>query len=139
MSDFLHEGWGIYIAVMTIFSIAGCAVLLYSMSTRRPAQATQADTTGHTWDEDLTEWNNPLPGWWMWLFYLTIVFGIAYLILYPGLGGFAGVLGWTSDGQYRQEETQAAATYRPIFERYAKQDVRSVAADPQARQIGQRL
>ena len=59
----------------------------------------QLTTTGHVWDEDLQEWNNPLPMWWTWLFYITVVFGLIYLVLYPGLGSFAGVLGWSSVGQ----------------------------------------
>ena len=79
MSDFLHEAWGIYIAVITIASIVACALLLKSMSTKRKASADPVDTTGHTWDDDLTEWDNPLPRWWMWLFYITIVFGLVYL------------------------------------------------------------
>lgn len=139
MSDFTHEGWSIYIAVITLVSIVACAVLLKSMSTRRVAKDEQVDTTGHTWDEDLAEWNNPLPRWWIWLFYITIWFSLAYLVLYPGLGSFGGYYGWSSTGQYEREQQRAQAAYGPIFERYLKQDVKTVAADAEARQIGQRL
>ncbi len=139
MSDFTHEGWSIYIAVITLVSIVACAVLLKALSTRRVAKDEQVGTTGHTWDEDLAEWNNPLPRWWIWLFYITIWFSLAYLVLYPGLGSFAGYYGWSSQGQYQQEQQRAQATYGPIFERYLAQDVKAVAADPEARQIGQRL
>ena len=44
------------------------------------------ETTGHTWDEDLVELNAPLPSWWLYLFHITIVFSIIYIVLYPGLG-----------------------------------------------------
>jgi len=139
MSDFTHEAWSIYIAVITLVSIIACAVLLKALSTRRIARDEKVGTTGHTWDEDLEEWNNPLPRWWIWLFYITIWFSLAYLVLYPGLGSFAGYYGWSSQGQYAQEQERARTAYGPIFERYLKQDIKAVVADPEARRIGQRL
>jgi len=139
MSDFMHEAWSIYIAVITVVSIIACAVLLKSLSTRRIVKGEQVGTTGHKWDEDLEEWNNPLPRWWIWLFYITIVFSLVYLVLYPGLGSFKGYYGWSSTGQYQEEQKRAAATFGPVFERYLKQDIQTVAADPAAREIGQRL
>ena len=139
MSDFTSEAWNIYITLITLTSIIACAVLLKAVSTKRVAPGEQVGTTGHIWDEDLTEWNNPLPRWWMWLFYVTIVFGLVYLVLYPGLGSYAGYFGWSSQGQYQAEQAQAAATYDPIFDKFLKQDLKAVAADAEARQMGQRL
>jgi cytochrome c oxidase cbb3-type subunit 3 len=139
MSDFTSEGWGFYVAVITLVSIAACAVLLRAMSTRRAARDRQVDTTGHVWDEDLREWNNPLPRWWMWLFYITIVFALVYLVLYPGLGTYRGIFGWSSSGQYQAEQARAQAAYGPAIEKFMAQDVRQVAADPEARLMGQRL
>ncbi|MBI4196155.1 MAG: cytochrome-c oxidase, cbb3-type subunit III [Betaproteobacteria bacterium] len=139
MSDFTHEAWGIYIAVITLISIAACAVLLQSLTTRRVRKGGEVGTTGHLWDEDLAEWNNPLPRWWIWLFYITIVFSLVYLVLYPGLGGYSGYFGWSSEGQYRNEQKRAAETFGPLIDRFLKQDIEKVAADPEARQMGQRL
>ena len=139
MSDFTSDFWAWYVGIITVVSVIACAVLLYTFSTTKAAEGSQVGTTGHTWDEDLSEWNNPLPRWWMWLFYITIVFGLAYVVLYPGLGNYAGVLGWTSTGQYDDEQKQAAAQYGPIFDKYLQQDIATVAADPAARAIGQRL
>ena len=139
MSDFTNEGWSLYIALIALISIVGCAVFLKSLSTRRAARGEKVETTGHTWDEDLTEWNNPLPRWWMWLFYLTIVFGVGYLVLYPGLGSFPGYLHWSSSGQYQLEQARAEATYGPLYAKYRQEDVQTLAADPAAREIGQRL
>jgi cytochrome c oxidase cbb3-type subunit 3 len=112
-------------------------VLLQMSSRRAPGEAAQ--TTGHTWDEDLGEYNNPLPRWWIWLFYVTIVFSLVYLVLYPGLGIYGGSFKWTSKGEYEEEVKQANAQYGPLYDRYASQDLKQVAADPQARAIGQKL
>jgi cytochrome c oxidase cbb3-type subunit 3 len=94
---------------------------------------------GHVWDENLEEYNNPLPNWWRWLFYITMVFGLAYLVLYPGLGKFGGTYNWTSTGQYEAEQARAAERYGPLFAKFAAMDIPAVAADPKAREMGQRL
>jgi len=139
MSDFTSDFWAVYIALITVLSIIACAVLLYAYGTKRAVKGEQAGTTGHTWDEDLHEWNNPLPRWWTWLFYITIVFSLVYLALYPGLGIYSGAFGWSSRQQYDDEQQQASVRYGPIFDNYLKQNVAAVAADPDARAIGQRL
>ncbi|MBQ5946124.1 cytochrome-c oxidase, cbb3-type subunit III [Massilia sp. ST3] len=142
MADFFNGFWHWYIAVITVLSILGCGILLWSQSVHKvklDARGEPYETTGHVWDEDLTELNTPMPRWWMWLFYLTIVFALAYLVLYPGLGSYAGKLGWNSTGEYQAELAQAKAGYGPLFAQYAKQDLKAVAADPQAQAIGERL
>ncbi len=143
MADFTNSFWNIYITVLTVLSIGGCALLLWVQSkTRVEIKHGDGDgpgTTGHSWDEGLTELNNPMPRWWMWLFYITIVFGAIYLALYPGLGTFAGQLGWKSSGAYEEELKKADADYGPLFDKYLKQDLKVVAADPQAQAIGERL
>ena len=75
----------------------------------------------------------------MWLFVITVIFSVAYLILYPGLGSFAGHYGWSSAGQYKVEQAQAAAEYGPIIDKFLKQDIKAVATNLEARQMGQRL
>lgn len=138
MSDFVHDGWSLYIAIITVVSLLACGVFLKMLSTQKLAKGEQPGTTGHSWD-DLQEFNNPLPRWWMWLFYITIVFSFGYLILYPGLGSWGGYLGWTSTGQYRDEQKQAAAVFGPVIDKFLRQDVTAVAASAEAREIGQRL
>jgi cytochrome c oxidase cbb3-type subunit 3 len=139
MSDFINQFWGAYVATLAVASILACAVLLRAMSTRRPAPGAKPELHGHVWDESLAEYNNPLPRWWMWLFYLTILWGLVYLVLYPGLGSFAGIRGWTSSGQYQTETQQAEARYGPTFNKYLSQGLAVVAEDPEALAIGQRL
>ncbi len=142
MADFINGFWGTYVTVLTIASIAGCALLLWSQSKVKivvPKDGKVVETTGHSWDEGLEELNNPMPRWWMWMFYITIVFGIAYLALYPGLGTFAGKLGWSSSGEYQKELAVADAEVGPMFEKYKATDLKAVAADPKAQAMGERL
>ena len=146
MADFVSDFWSVFIAVATIISIIACAVLLYVQSTHKVANGVNqtasgapASTSGHVWDEDITEYNNPMPGWWIWMFYLTIFFSAGYLVMYPGLGAFRGSLGWTSAGEHADEMKQAEAEYGPLFAQFAAKDLKVVAADPQARAIGERL
>ncbi len=140
MSDFANGFWSVYVSLITLVSIVGCGVLLWSQSKVKQLPAgTEPELKEHIWDEDLCEYNNPLPRWWMWLFYLTVFFALAYLAVYPGLGSYKGAFGWTSQGQYNEEMQIANAQYAPLFEQYLKQDIKLVAADPKARQIGERL
>ncbi|UUX95028.1 cytochrome-c oxidase, cbb3-type subunit III [Aquabacterium sp. J223] len=137
MSDFLHDGWSVYIATTTLAGIVACLVLL-SLAARRKVMSGD-NTTGHVWDDDLRELNNPLPRWWMGLFVITIVFALCYLALYPGLGTFAGSLGWTQQAQYDAELRRARELEAPIYARFAAMEVDRLAADPQALRIGERL
>lgn len=135
MSDF----WSWYVAIISVGNIVACYWLIKWASKRRDNEAVQGAVTGHKWDDDLEEYNNPLPRWWLWMFYLTIVFGLVYLALYPGLGNYPGKLGWSQAGQYNDEIKQANKTYDPVFARYAKQDLAMLAKDDTAVKIGQRL
>ncbi len=135
MSDF----WSWYIAIITIANILACYWLIKWASKPHANEAAQGEVTGHKWDGDLEEYNNPLPRWWLWLFYFTIVFSLVYLVLYPGLGKYAGTLGWTSAGQYDREIEHANRNYDPIFAEYAKKDIAELAKDSKATKVGQRL
>jgi cytochrome c oxidase cbb3-type subunit 3 len=137
MSDFFNSGWSIYITAITVLGLVAC-ILLLVIAARRRVMAGD-NTTGHVWDEDLREMNNPLPRWWMWLFVLTVVFAAIYLALYPGLGSATGSLGWTSKGQFETEAAKARATAAPIYAAYAQKKAPELSKDPQAMAIGERL
>ena len=139
MSDFISNFWHWYVAVISLVSILGCAMLLYSQTKARPAKGEKVELHGHVWDDDLTEYNNPLPRWWMWLFYITIIFGLGYLAIYPGLGNFGGTFNWTSANEYEAEIKQANADYGPLFDKYLTIDVATLSQDVQANAMGQRL
>jgi cytochrome c oxidase cbb3-type subunit 3 len=137
MSDFLSPGWSIYIGAVTLVGLLACLVLLF-IASRRQVMAAD-NSTGHVWDEDLRELNNPLPMWWVVMFVLTVVFALAYLLLYPGFGSAAGSLGWTSRGQYEDEQRAAQAEMAPLYARFAALPADKLAAEPQAMAIGERL
>ena len=136
MSDFVSDFWNLYVIVIVLASILACVVLLVVQG---KATFTPGKTMGHVWDETLEEYNNPMPKWWTWLFVITVVFAFAYLALYPGLGKFPGMLGWTSKGQHEGEVAKADAVIKPKFEKYLKMDLKAVAADKEAMEMGKRL
>ncbi len=138
MSDFTSGFWSIYIASLTLFGIFACLLLLWVAGRTKVAQDSD-NTTGHLWDEDVREMNNPLPRWWVWLFVITVVFSLAYLALYPGLGSYAGRLGWTQAGQLGTELAEANRELEPLYARFAGMKTEQAAADPQAMAIGERL
>ncbi|MFO1352401.1 MAG: cytochrome-c oxidase, cbb3-type subunit III [Gammaproteobacteria bacterium] len=136
----MNAFWSGFVAIVSIANILGCWWLIRWASKRRPGEAPLGEPTGHTWDGGtLSEYNNPMPRWWLWKFYIFIVFGLIYLILYPGLGNFKGLLGWTQEGQYQSEIQAANDRYGPLFAKYAGQDIAALAKDPEALKIGQRL
>jgi len=125
MSDFFNSGWSVYIAAVTIVGLVACLALLVIAARRRVMAGD--NTTGHVWDEDLRELNNPLPRWWMWLFVLTVVFSGAYLVYYPGLGSLPGTAGWTSVKEYRAEQALAKAATAPLFASFAAKPASELA------------
>lgn len=138
MSDFTHNFWSIYVAGVTVVGIVSCALLLW-ITSRKKVNAAADNTTGHVWDGDLTEMNNPLPRWWMWLFIITLLFGAGYLIAYPGLGAFKGNLGWTQLSAYEAEVQKASAELEPLYARFATMKTEDIAGDAAAMAIGERL
>ncbi|MFP3872961.1 MAG: cytochrome-c oxidase, cbb3-type subunit III [Thiohalophilus sp.] len=131
--------WSWFVAVISIGMIVACYWLIKWTTKRRSGEAAEGDVTGHTWDGNLEEYNNPLPNWWLWLFYITIIFALIYLVLYPGLGNFKGVLNWSSTGQYQQEMQRADQEYGPIFATYAETDIPQLAKQDEAMAAGRRL
>ena len=138
MSDFTHNFWSIYVAGMSLAGILGCLLLL-CLTARKKVVSSSDNTTGHVWDEDLTEMNNPMPRWWMWMFVLTIVFSLGYLVFYPGLGNFAGTLGWTQVNEYQDEMKRGEAEIAPVYARFASMSTAQLAGDAPAMAIGERL
>ena len=136
MSDFFSAGWSVYIAVATVVSLLGCLALLVITSR---ARVDPKNDTGHLWDGDLRELNNPMPRWWVVLFVITIVFAFGYLLLYPGLGGSKGLLGWSSAKAYSEEQEDANARLSAVYARYASMSAPDLARDKGAMAIGERL
>jgi cytochrome c oxidase cbb3-type subunit 3 len=138
MSDFVSGFWSIYVSGITLAGIIGCLVLLW-VSGRKKVAARSDNTTGHVWDEDLTEMNNPLPMWWVGLFIITCIFGLLYLVAYPGLGSYEGELKWSTRGQYETEVAKANKELEPLYAQFVAKSPEALAADPAAMAVGERI
>lgn len=135
MNNFLS--W--FVTIVSVGSFLGCAWLIWWTGRPQKGEASKGEVTAHTWDGDLKEYNNPLPRWWLWLFYITIVFGLAYMTYYPALGNYAGTGGWTQTAQYDEEIKRADEKYSKIFRGYAAQSIPDLANNAAAMKSGQRL
>jgi cytochrome c oxidase cbb3-type subunit 3 len=136
MSDFTSEFWSWFIIAIVV---GGIIWLFYLLMGTNKAETEEGVPTGHVWDENLEELNNPLPRWWLWMFYITLVFGIVYFVLYPGLGKFQGILGWSQEGQYDQEVADADAEFGPLFAQFEQTPIPELAGNEQAMNAGERL
>lgn len=135
MADFVSGFWNVYVMGLVALSLLFCVFVLVSNMTKR--ESGPVELHGHVWDETLAEYNNPLPRWWMYLFWITLAFAVVYLAIYPGFGK-------TNDGrgalhQYENEMAKAEERYAPIFNKYLDKDLKAVAADPEANAMGQRM
>ena len=138
MSDFTSNFWSVYVSGITLVGIIACVILLW-VTGRKKVPATADNSTGHVWDEDLREMNNPLPRWWVWMFIITIVFSLLYLVAYPGLGDYKGQFGWSSTAEHANEVTKANKALEPLYARFTAMPPDKVAGDAQAMAIGERL
>ena len=138
MSDFTSNFWSVFVAAATVIGIVACLVLLW-FSGKTKAMTANDNTTGHVWDGDLREMNNPLPRWWVWLFVITVVFSGIYLAMYPGLGSSPGKLGWSQQGQYEAEMAKGEKEVAPLYAKFAGMSAEDMSKDPQAMAIGERL
>ena len=135
MADFISGFWNMYVMVLVTLSILFCVFVLVSNMTKR--EKGPVELHGHVWDETLAEYNNPLPRWWMYLFWITVFFAIAYLAIYPGFGNVNQHRGMWA--QYEAEMKAGEERFGPVFAKYREMDVMAVAADPEAVAMGQRM
>jgi len=138
MSDFINNFWPMFITVIALGGIFGCALLLWWTSKIKVAAGSD-NTSGHVWDEDIREMNNPLPRWWVWMFIITIIFALFYFAAYPGLGSYAGKLGWSEVNQYEKEVATANEALKPLYAKFAAMPVETLAKDKEAKAIGERI
>lgn len=131
--------WSIWIIVITLGSIFGCWWLLHV--TRKGTTTNgegETPTTGHSYD-GIEEYDNPLPQWWYIMFIVTILFSLVYLALYPGLGSFKGLLGWSQESAWEQEQQLAEEKYAPIFAAYSQASIEELQNNRKALLSGQRI
>ena len=135
----MSRGWSLYVIFLVVLNIVATVWLLWWTSRPPKGGADPSSTTGHVWDGDLTEYNKPLPKWWINLFYLTIIYSIGYLAWYPGMGNLAGWSGWTSAGEHDLDKAAADAKLADAFSRFDGMPIDQVAKDPQAMAFGASL
>ncbi|MDH3532876.1 MAG: c-type cytochrome, partial [Gammaproteobacteria bacterium] len=131
--------WAWFVAAGTIVFVIWCIWLVSWSAKQGPQDKQDEELVGHKWDGDLEEWNNPAPKWWLYLYFITIAWAVGYMIAYPGIGAFDGLLGWSQETQYEQEMQAAADRYAPIYTRFAEMEFSALAANEDARRLGASL
>lgn len=134
--DFTSQFWSYLILLVTVLSLVYVIVLAFR---NRKTTSGINETTGHVWDEDLTEYDNPLPAWWLYLLYLTVIFSAVYLVLYPGMLPNGGILNWTQTGQYEAEVAAANEAFAETMTAYQQATPEELAKDVQAMKTAARL
>ncbi len=135
----MSNAWSWFLIALIVINLVGCLFLLWYTSRRRNSKLPTGETTGHVWDGDITEYNKPLPRWWINLFYLTIVFMIGYVVLYPGFGNVDGVLGWSSKKQHDEAKALADQAFAERYSRFAAMPIAEIAKSPEALGVGRNL
>jgi cytochrome c oxidase cbb3-type subunit III len=135
----MSTGWSWYVIALVALNVIGCVVLLWKTSRGRSPGGAGPEGTSHVWDGNITEYDKPLPRWWINLFYLTIVFALVYLVLYPGLGAFKGTSGWTSQRALEQDKAETSARLAATFKPYDGKAIDVLARDPKALQLGRSI
>ena len=141
MSDFINGFWPWYVGAISLVSILACALLLWIAGKAKVLSHSGAkddNTTGHVWDENLRELNNPLPRWWMWLFILTVIFGLVYLAIFPGLGSYQGAAKWSTQGEHKDDMAKMQFQLAPLYAEFSAKSVEELARDPRALAVGER-
>jgi len=132
----MSNAWAWYVAIGTVASMLACFWLIFWTNRQRASVEEIAASEAHVWDEDIRELNNPLPMWWLGLFFMTLIWGAGYLLMYPSLVVYDGMLGWSQEQQYADQMVAAEARYAPIFARYTDMPIEEIAKDEKALAIG---
>ncbi|SMF04209.1 cytochrome c oxidase cbb3-type subunit 3 [Alteromonadaceae bacterium Bs31] len=132
--------WSLWIIVLTLVCLAlTCWVLFANRKVAvRDDEDPENKTTGHVYD-GIEEYDNPLPRWWFYLFVATLIFAAVYLVAFPGMGSFKGVLGWTSAGELTMDQKKAEAIHAESFGVYSKMPIEELIDQPRAMKMGVRM
>lgn len=139
MSDFFSSSWSYYIAIVSLVGVAWCIWLLFTQRRWLKQKPAQVEDTGHVWDGDLRELNNPVPRWWTFMYLGLCAIALGIMVLYPALGSYPGLLGFTTAKQVVAEREQLAAEIKPLFDKFSAIPVEELARNPEAHAIGKRL
>jgi cytochrome c oxidase cbb3-type subunit 3 len=131
--------WHWFVAAGTIVFTIWCIWLISWSAKQGPQNVADDDLVGHKWDGDIEEWNNPAPKWWLYLYFITIAWAVGYMIAFPSLGNYQGMLGWSQEGQYEAEMQAAAENYEPIYEKFAAMEFTELSQNAEAQALGKSL
>ena len=131
--------WHWFVAAGTIVFTIWCIWLISWSAKQGPQNIADDDLVGHKWDGDIEEWNNPAPKWWLYLYFITIAWAIGYMIAFPSLGNYQGMLGWSQEGQYEAEMQAASENYEPIYEKFAAMEFVELSQNDEAQALGKSL
>jgi len=134
----MSAGWNWFVAALAVLNILGVAWLLWWTAKRRPGDP-KPEETSHYWDEDITEYNKPMPRWWINGFYIAIAFGIGYTVWYGGLGTIPGVGDWSSAREHALDKAAADARLDETFAPYRNAPLPVLAADGTALALGRSI
>lgn len=135
----MSSGLSLYVVIGTILNIVAAVWLLLAMRKRPSESTTTSDTTGHVWDGDLREYNNPLPRWWLWLFVLSVIYSIGYLVVYPGMGNAKGTFGWSQKSQFEAMQAEQEKKSQAMLAQFAGRSAEELSTDPRAIAVGRNL
>lgn len=144
-SQFTSPFWHYYIIAIVAAAFVYIIWLLIAQDRKAkpPRRGEEVKTMGHSWD-GIEEYDNPLPRWWFWMFICTIIFSLAYLYIYPGLGDYKGHkfddgTHWSSKNQYERDVKEAEASYAQLYAKYTAMTPEEASKHPEAMTIGQNL
>ncbi|AQS50992.1 cytochrome-c oxidase, cbb3-type subunit III [Paenalcaligenes hominis] len=138
MNEFFSVGWSIWITAIALGGVVFCLFVLISQLKGQPKKGEAISDTGHSWD-GITEYDTPLPRWWVSMYLILSAIALAYMFLYPALGSFDGFLGTNQAKEVRLAQEEIEARVQPVFQKYAEMPITDIAKDDEARAIGQRL
>jgi cytochrome c oxidase cbb3-type subunit 3 len=134
----MSTGWSIFIIVLVFGNLIGVMWLLLATSSKKQANGSEVESTGHIWD-GITELNHPLPKWWFNMFILTTVFAVVYMFLFPALGNYEGALGWTQLKQLDEQMEENKLNREAFFKQFEGLDQAALQANKSAMNTASRL
>lgn len=137
MADMPNDFWAGWIAIVTIISFVGLGWLVFSVYFSRDVESSETDAP--VWDENLREGSNPAPLWWFWLILALMVFSVLYLMLYPGLGSYAGALRWSQGGHHESSVDDYESEFGGIRKLIAEAGLETLRADKSMLASAQRI
>jgi len=140
MSDFVSSGWSIWITTIALLGIVFCLYMLFSQrKSVTQDEASKEEFEKKVWDGDIRELDNSAARWFNVMYVGLCIIAFGYLLLYPGLGSFPGLLHWTAAKQVQEEQMEVNQRLEPLYARFADMEIEAIAADDEAQAIGQRL